>query len=173
MGAKIYMITGASGVGKTTLLQQLQEDLEEGAYQFYKFDEIGVPPFEEMVRDYGSPSAWQKAKTVEWIEILIRKAAKNTTSIIFEGQMNLDFIIEGFKEHKFTEYKIILIDCEAGEIKRRLIEERNQPELANADMVNWLKFLRKQGQQYEVAIINTANKTVEEVGQHFKEIIQS
>ncbi|GAB6091681.1 nSTAND3 domain-containing NTPase [Spirochaeta dissipatitropha] len=59
----IYFITGASGVGKTTLVANLKNQYSEKAWDFFHFDSIGVPSLEEMEEKYGSGSEWQKAMT--------------------------------------------------------------------------------------------------------------
>ena len=68
----IYFITGASGVGKTTLVSQLETKFRKKPWAFFHFDKVGVPAVEEMVRDFGSGAKWQEAKTYEWIEKLIQ-----------------------------------------------------------------------------------------------------
>ena len=161
----IIIITGASGVGKTTLVNSLKSTLNKNDFQFLKFNGIGVPSFEEMIEKHGSPAKWQEIKTYEWIEKLVNNLGER--KIIFEGQMNLDFIINGFKRHHFDDYKIVLIDCSEEVMINRLIEERKQPELANEDMCNWLRFLRNQAKKYSVAIIDTTNLDKEETATKF------
>lgn len=39
---KIIFITGASGVGKTTLLDLLTLKLQKDKFEFYHFDDIGI-----------------------------------------------------------------------------------------------------------------------------------
>jgi len=109
-----------------------------------------------MNEQFGSPSEWQRHHTHQWIEKLSR--LKTDRQIIFEGQMNIAFIQEAFEKVADPHYQIILIDCTAKEMNRRLIEERNQPELANEDMKNWLAYLRNQAQALGISILNTANQ---------------
>lgn len=149
---KVIVITGASGVGKTSLLNLLKPCLESN-YELFHFDDIGVPTLEEMTNEHGSPSKWQEFATYRWIETIVRKSASK--KVILEGQMNLDFIESGFRENMFEDYKIVLLDCSAKEMKRRLIEERQQPTLANEDMVNWLNYLRNQALEKSIEIIDT------------------
>ena len=62
------MITGASGVGKSTLAEQLK--LKYGNKEniaILGFDTIGVPSVEEMTKRYGSPSEWQRVTIKEWV----------------------------------------------------------------------------------------------------------
>ncbi len=69
---KMIFLTGASSVGKTSTLDYLKRTLEPDAFAFYAFDSIQIPSLEEMTARYGSPGDWQKAKTFEWIERLIK-----------------------------------------------------------------------------------------------------
>lgn len=54
------VVTGASGVGKTTLVRAIEERGLEGVRCYY-FDSIGVPSSEEMVARFGSGEGWQEA----------------------------------------------------------------------------------------------------------------
>src|SRR5215204_1159973 len=148
----IYFITGASGVGKTTLVDQLKKKYENKPWTFLHFDTIGIPSMEEMIREFGSPSAWQEAKTNEWIERLIYDV--ESEEIFFEGQVNLQFVRNGFAKHNFNNYRMILIDSNETVMKKRLVYDRKQPELFNEDMRNWLKFLRDQANKLGVTIID-------------------
>jgi adenylate kinase family enzyme len=149
----IYFITGASGVGKTTLVEMLWKKYETLPWTFLHFDEIGVPEISEMIKEFGSPVAWQEAKAQEWIY----KAVHNYDSekIFLEGQVNLQFIKKGFEQQDFVNYTIILLDCSEEVMEKRLREERNQPELANDKMKNWLVFLRKQAVEFGAIRIDT------------------
>lgn len=164
----IFFVTGASGVGKTTLINQLEIKYYDKKWAFLHFDKIGVPPLEEMIRDFGSGAKWQEAKTYEWIEKLIRT---NSEKIFFEGQVNLEFIRKGFSKHGFTGYTITLVDCDQEVMKERLVNQRNQPGLFTPEMINWLKFLRKQAIQFNVPIINNSYLSEAELLTKFEETI--
>jgi len=62
----IHFITGASGVGKTTLVANLKNKYADTSWDFFHFDSIGVPSLEVMEKQYGSGSEWQKAMTYTW-----------------------------------------------------------------------------------------------------------
>ena len=168
-GKKIYFITGASGVGKTTLFCHLKEKYSNMGWPFLNFDSIGVPSLGEMNKEFGSPSGWQRTKTFEWINTL--RSEYNSEKIFIEGQVNLKFIQEGFEMHKFKDYLIILIECSEEVMGYRLIYERRQPELFNEDMKNWLKFLRCQAMEMGASVIETSNASKEEVVLKFKELV--
>ena len=146
-------MTGASGVGKTTLLGDLETSYPDTAQAYYHFDDIGVPSSEEMETEYGSIEAWQKMKTERWVERLLQE--ESDQRVIIEGQSNLNFIREAFAKYDFNNYQIILIDCNEDEMVRRLLEDRKQSELVNPDMKNWLRYLRNQATELGVPIIDT------------------
>jgi len=166
VGKTIYFITGASGVGKTTLLDQLETKYKSKPWSFHHFDQIGVPSLDEMTTEFGSPSGWQEAKAYEWIDRLVHTT--DGENIFLEGQVNLQFIRKGFSKNNFDNYQIVLIDCSDEEMERRLIYLRKQPELFNPDMKNWLKFLRKQSREFNATIINNSNVSKEELLRKFE-----
>ena len=164
----IYFITGASGVGKTTLVRQLETKYRNKPWAFLHFDTIGVPTVEEMVRDFGSGARWQEAKTYEWIKKLIQT---DSEKVFFEGQVNLQFIRNGFSRYGYPTYTTILIDCSEEVMRDRLVVDRNQPELFTPDMLNWAKFLRDQANEFNATIIDTSRLSKEELLQKFEKRI--
>lgn len=169
----ITWLTGASGVGKTTLLSSLKEKhSSKGTWEFLKFDSIGIPSNEDMVKEYGSGENWQRAKTYEWIEKMV-KGYPDKELIVMDGQANLEFIKTGFQKQNFKNYQIVLVDCEWDIMVRRLVDERQQAWLASEDMKNWLKFLRKQAQDFGVTIIETSHTTPSQIVDKFEEILKS
>ena len=145
----IVFLTGASGVGKTTIVNELDRNSMTSKYDCYHFDSIGVPSMEEMreIED------WQKKTTYQWIDRLLAKNQSGT--IVIEGSVNISFILSGFDRHGFKDFLILLIDCDEESMIDRL-KERNQPELANDDMKRWLSFLRKQSLDLSIPRINTS-----------------
>lgn len=163
--AEIIVITGASGVGKTTLVNNLKERLKHTAIQFYHFDSIGIPSFEEMVAEYGSTEKWQEEKTEEWIEKLIGLANKDR--IIFEGSTSIEFIKQGFSKYGIENYRIVLLDCSEEEMNQRLRIQRNQAELVNEQMSNWLVYLRNQAKKHGLTVLDSSKFSAEELTRSF------
>ena len=168
MDKSIYFLTGASGAGKTTLLDHLAEKYADKPWAFLHFDSVGVPAVEEMTARYGSPSGWQEAMTHYWIDRAVRHQPEE--KVFIEGQVNLNFIRQGFQKHQFTNYRIALIDCEEDEMARRLTHDRNQSELLTPDMRNWLKYLRNQALEFNAPIINTTQLILKETALAFGNI---
>jgi thymidylate kinase len=164
----IYFITGASGVGKTTLVDQLKEKYKNMPWSFHHFDSIGVPSVEVMKIKFGSPSGWQEAKTYEWINKLVNEY--DDEKIFLEGQVNLEFIYSGFRKRNFSNYTVVLIDCDEEQMEQRLTQKRMQPELFNTEMKNWLVYLRNQAKESEAPVIDTSNLSETEVLKEFEEI---
>src|SRR5262249_11158256 len=123
------------------------------------FDSIGVPPADDMVRDFGSGENWQRLKTIVWITKIAshRLAARN---VIFEGQMRIAFIVEALEHAGVPDAKILLIDCSDADRSHRLTALRNQPELNNDDMQNWAAYLRAEARQRGLQIIDTSKQSV-------------
>jgi deoxyadenosine/deoxycytidine kinase len=165
---EIYFITGASGVGKTTLVSGLKEKYIRRPWAFLHFDEMGIPSVSAMKEEFGSPSAWQEAKAHEWIH---RSVYNDSEKSFLEGQVNLRFIRNGFEKIYFANYTIILLDCSEEEMEKRLTHHRGQPELFNDDMRNWLKYLRNQANDFGAIRIDTTYLSENETIATFEDAI--
>jgi dephospho-CoA kinase len=154
----ILFLTGASGAGKTTMIEALNAKLNNSSIVCLHFDSIGVPSEEEMIKKYGSPSEWQKAMTYHWIKKLTSEY-KHRDLVIIEGQVNLSFIVTAFDQLNYDKYKIILAHCDNTSRHQRLHIDRNQPELINENMDNWSEFLKNQAIEMNVTILDTTSMT--------------
>lgn len=151
----LIILTGASGSGKTAIAQAIARD-HARRLAVYHFDSIGVPSLDAMVRDHGSPEAWQRDKTIEWLEQLVPQAQKGR-GVLFEGQMRPSFVIEAAAAARIDDYRLILIDCDDATRTHRLSAERGQPELADANMMNWAAYLRREAQASGLEILDTSH----------------
>ena len=166
---KIIFVTGASGVGKTTLITHLKEKYSHVC--FLHFDEIGIPSLEKMIQDHGSPEKFQQWATCQWVKKMLFQIERRV--IVIEGQTDLNFIENAFKAYRFANYQIVLVDCQEGEMMRRLVKERKQPELASEDMKNWKRYLRKQADQKQVLVIETDREPPQNGLQTLEAIVQN
>lgn len=165
----IYFITGASGVGKTTLVSQLEVKYKELPWVFLHFDSVGVPSALEMKMKFGSGAEWQRTIAWKWIDEIVHQY--DNQKVFIEGQVNLEFIQSGFEQHRFTDYKIILIHCDEAQMLYRLTHKRGQPELFDQHMRNWLKFLKVQAERLGASIIDTSNFSEQQVLIKFEQVI--
>lgn len=166
---KIYFVIGASGSGKTTALKRFERTIPESCTLLH-FDSIGVPPFEEMEKEYGSIEEWQRIKTIDWVK-KIAEEQLSSSNIIFDAQIRPSFIKEACDLYS-VDYEVILFDCSDTERKKRLIS-RGHPELADENMMNWSAFLRKECQKHHHKIINNSHITPEQTLQLFNEWLEN
>ncbi len=154
----LLFLSGASGSGKTTVVNHIEIRLAHRRFAFLNFDSIGIPSREEMIAQAGSLECWQEQATHQWTA-RISKDYQSFEIVILEGQANPDFVKSGCIRHGITGLTIVLLDCDWDIRSRRLIHERKQPELATAEMKNWADFLRNQAKQKDIIIIDTSNKS--------------
>lgn len=162
---KIYFIIGASGSGKTTTLKCFKRAIPQNCTLIH-FDSIGVPPFEEMEKEYGSIEEWQRIKTIAWVKKIVEENL-SSSNVIFDAQIRPSFIKEACDLHG-VDYEIVLFDCSDAERKKRLIS-RGHPELADENMMNWAAFLRKECEKHHHKIINNSHITIDQTLQLFCE----
>ncbi|TCU03744.1 AAA family ATPase [Rhizobium sullae] len=148
----VAILIGASGSGKTTIARAISERFRDNVEVLF-FDWISVPAFEDMVREYGSSEAWQRA--IEWMGTLA-KIAETGRKVVFEGQTRLAFVAEGAAAAGWSDYIPILVDCDDETRGRRLIIDRQQPELANSEMMSWANYLRREAKASGCDILDTS-----------------
>ena len=157
MTGSLLILTGASGSGKTTLAHAVQTVLPRCEVRF--FDSIGVPSAEVMATydgDYGPGGGWQRAMTIEWMQ-RIAPLLDSGKRVLFEGQMRIAFIEEAIALAGITNARIVLLDCSDSARVVRLTHDRHQPDLANKNMLNWGRFLRKEAKQGGHEILDTSS----------------
>src|SRR5262245_61314292 len=135
----ILVIAGASGSGKTAIVTALAQK-PQPAVTYHHFDSIGVPSPEVMVRDYGSGEGWQIAMTDRWIAQLAQASA-NSALAVLEGQVRPSRVRDAFAAYAVERGSQLLLDCSPEARAARLHGPRDQPELANAQMMAWAAYL--------------------------------
>ena len=156
----LVVLNGASGAGKTTIAEAIERGYGDAIKVFF-MDRAGVPSEAEMVERYGSGEAWQKAVTFEWMSRLSPLVAEGE-AVIFEGQTRFSFLAEAVTQAGIGDAVFILVDCDDETRRRRLSLDREQPELANADMMNWARFLRRQAATHAAHVLDTSRLSLEE-----------
>ncbi len=156
-------MTGASGVGKTTLVHALDDQHLPGVHCYY-FDSVGVPEPAEMRAKFGSGEAWQAATTERWIAHLARNP-DGAQVMVLDGQIRPSEIAAAFNRHGVTRGSIVLIDCSHAVREARLRGQRGQAELASPRMAEWAAYLRGQADALDLPIIDTSTLSVAEATQ--------
>jgi|SRR5271163_3749346 len=156
---RLVILTGASGSGKTSIAHAIKVE-RPGLAEVLHFDSTEVPSAEAMTAGWGSGEAWQRAMTLAWMARLSHMNGRRR-AILFEGQMRLAFVREGLSAAGIADFKAILVDCDDETRTRRLVANRNQPELANATMMNWAAYLRREAQEAGYEILDTSRAPLE------------
>ncbi|HEV2710597.1 MAG TPA: AAA family ATPase [Edaphobacter sp.] len=162
MAGSLIVLTGASGVGKTTIALAMEENYPE--YTVFRADTIGVPSAEVMAT-YGTGhqpgGAWQRAMTLQWFERIV-PLLNSGRSILFEGQMRIAFIHEALATHHISHARVILVECDDETRADRLTNHRLQPELANESMKGWSRFLHQEALEAGYEILDTGRIPIAE-----------
>lgn len=146
----MYFVIGASGSGKTSAVPGLERANHAGLKTFF-FDSIGVPSEQERIERWGSGEGWQRAMTIEWVRKMRSELAKS--NVVLDGSTRPSFIAEACKIHDVKTYKVILIHC-SDDVRRDRLLQRGQPELANAQMMEWARYLIRETTKAGGEIIN-------------------
>lgn len=168
---RLIILTGASGSGKTAIAEAIARDHAQ-TLAVHHFDSIGVPPLDVMIRGHGSPEAWQRDKTVEWLTRLAPQLRRGE-AVLFEGQMRPSFVRQAAAAAKIDDYRLLLIDCDDATSTARLTVERGQPELADATMMNWAAYLRHVARLHGCAIVDTSGLSVRQGRDEVLKYLQS
>jgi hypothetical protein len=163
----LIVLTGASGSGKTAIASIIAERYPDD-FAVYRFDSVGVPPVDAMIRDHGSPEAWQRDKTIDWM-VRLAPIARAGKPILLEGQMRIAFIAEAAAVANIDDYRLILVDCDDAIRAERLTVGRGQLELANEDMMNWAAYLRREAIQHGCEIFDTSRLLLDQCIEHVLE----
>jgi 2-phosphoglycerate kinase len=153
----IFVVTGASGVGKTTTVRALEARGVPGV-AFWYFDDIGVPDVETMRREHGSPEGWQADATRQWIARLAQADADVVH--VLDGQVRPSAVLEAAKAHPHVRVQMILFDC-TSEVRTVRLTARGQPEAANEHMNRWGAYLLGQAHALGMPVIDTSELDVD------------
>ncbi|WP_263355957.1 AAA family ATPase [Acidicapsa ligni] len=164
MTGSLVLLTGASGVGKTTIASEI-EKLHPEIVVFRSDALIGVPTAEEMTARYGAGpeagSAWQREVTQQWLDRIVPILASGQ-SVLLDLQTRIAFLLEAIAAHDISHARIILVECDDETRNSRLIHDRKQPELANENMAGWARYLHQEALAAECEIIDTGALSIDE-----------
>jgi hypothetical protein len=167
--ARILVVTGASGAGKTATVRSLDARALPGVQCFY-FDSIGVPTAEVMERDYGGGEQWQASATAEWLARLGRLPEEVRVAVL-DGQTRPSSVLGAAARAAPGTVHVVLLDCSSDVRAARLRGPRQQPELANVRMDNWAAYLRGQADALDLTVIDTSLLTITEAAAQLEEIV--
>lgn len=156
-GGGLYFITGSCGAGKTALLRAVRATLPAGCSARH-IDDDGVPDAAQLARA-GGPQAWQRRHVRAWAERAVHAAPGDV--LVVEGQARPSDIVAAAREVGLRDVHITLVDCAHAERRRRLTEDRRQPELDALDTYAWAAYLRGQADALELEVIDTTACTLE------------
>jgi signal recognition particle receptor subunit beta len=162
------VVTGASGVGKTSAVNALDARGLAGVRCFY-FDSIGVPSLEHMEREHGSGEAWQQWATTEWLARLESLGSEVRVAVL-DGQTRPFFVLDAARASG-QRVGVVLLDCTDAQRDSRLVDGRNQPELATDRMANWAAYLRREAAALDVPIVDTTALSVQDVADRLQAIV--
>jgi hypothetical protein len=149
----IIVVTGASGSGKTATVRALEARDLPGVRCHY-FDTVGVPPIDNMYRDFGSPEQWQAITTQRWLDRMSADPG-NADVHVLEGQTRPSFVRDAAERARISLVRLVLLDCVASVRHTRLAGLRGQPELSNPQMDCWAAYLRGQADALNLPVIDT------------------
>jgi hypothetical protein len=114
-----------------------------------------------MQQQYGSGEQWQRAMTLGWLQ-RVKPLLSAARPALLEGQMRIGFIHEALASAGVSNARIVLVDCNDATRTKRLSLDRNQPELANDEMMKWAGYLREEAANCAGAeILNTGVTSLE------------
>ena len=151
----ILVLTGASGAGKTTLIEKLNE--------------LGIPGVKGINCDRVKLEIDEKRGVADpqvstlryWLSELNRPDAGIDLAVL-DTQIRPHLALEALRQATIRHAQVVLVDCDPVKRNERLRHDRGQPELANPRMDCWAAYLRGQADALQLSIIDTSSDEVEE-----------
>ena len=150
----LIVITGAGGVGKSTILNLLKNKLKN--YYIFEFDEGGVPDIPTV--------EWRKERTNYWLQNLFHNNKKSSNVPVLCGLCLPSEIKESPFFNNSITIKYILLYLRFELLQKRLLELRQWPEYLIQGQKIWQERLIKEisNEPYN-SIIDVENKTTEDL----------
>lgn len=167
--SNIFLITGVNGIGKSTLISQLENKLDMTAFDIHDFDERGVPD--------NADKEWRHSETLHWITIG-KENKSNAKATIVCGFMKFSEIDDALSLIGVDAH-ICLLDANEETISRRILGRYPNPESVTelerttgktpekfaTDNVWVSSKFRQEAQEKNYHILDTSELSPEEVGQ--------
>ncbi len=171
MPAAFVILTGASGAGKTTIAQAIEDAHPE--ITVYQGDRIGLPS-EKILAAYGHTDEpggpTQRGFALYWLGIIAGELKAGKT-VLLETQCRIAFLHEALALHGIKDVRVILVECSDASRKSRL-NGRGHPELANEQMDNWSRFLHREAEEFGHEILDTTAMSLEATTSHILRYLQ-
>ena len=148
----LYFLTGSSGAGKTTLLKRVTAAKSDPRWSARHIDDHGVPSAHE-IDAAGGGWAWQRVQIQKWIDCAIRQNAV----FVIDGQARPSDVLAIARASGLRDVRVVLVDCGHDERRRRLSEERRDPDVDNPDIYRWAAYLAGQAHALNLEIIDTTD----------------
>jgi len=175
---KIHFISGVSGVGKTSTIEQLKKLLPASIFDVRDFDERGVP-------DGGGP-VWHDNETRHWLTVATQNSLIGKSTII-SGFINPEQFLKIYNSEKDIPAQIILLNISADILRKRLygrhLTLESKQEIERAAGVSLDEFvdqcvlfapkLRSIFEHYKYPIVDTDNKSPEVVANEIERLIRA
>lgn len=150
---KIIFITGSEGVGKTSIIETLKQNLKH--FDVFDFDEVEVPD--------NPPLSWRYETTKHWLKVSEKNLEKNKSTIICG--LSIPKEVERFAPKNIIDsIYICLLDVEIKEREKRLRKRGAEQEVI--DDTKCLLLLKNEFNQSKLKdkkIIDTTKLSIEEV----------
>jgi thymidylate kinase len=150
MKQSTIFITGAEGVGKSSILEKIKLELPET--EVHDFDEVGVPK--------NPPLKWRLDTTLHWLKFAMNKQSKKINVCIIG--LSFPKEIKSFGEFKkLKNVYFLLLDINEKEREKRLVKRGASREVISDKRS--LVELRKQIKNVDGKIIDTSNLSINDV----------
>jgi ribosomal protein S18 acetylase RimI-like enzyme len=137
---KLVLLTGASGAGKTALVQALNE-LRLGWVVGINCDARAEVPIEDQVTELrGAPDPIEVA--------------------VIDTQMAPDHSV-GIWAPRMGGARVVLVQCHE-DVRHERLRRRGQPDLVHSDMDHWASYMSGQGDVLRLTVINTTRASLAE-----------
>jgi len=141
--AALYFLTGSLASGKTTLLARVAQ----------KYPALWTGHVD---------AAGSLGRGVEWVALAADPPPQRPPLLVVDGQERPHVMLEAARRAGLPHFHVVLIDCGHEERRRRLIEERKQPEWDKLDTYAWAAYLRGQADALGLEIIDTTSRPLED-----------
>ena len=146
----ILVLTGASGAGKTTLIDKLNE--------------LAIPNVKgincDRVKIESDETADSSDRQADILRYWISHVSQPETGIelaVLDTQIRPHRALEVLDQMAVDHAQIVLVDCDPVKRNERLHMDRGQPELANPQMDCWAAYLRGQADALQLSVIDTSS----------------